>query len=156
MINHVTLIGHVGQDPDVRTLDGGTMVARVSVATNESYKDKNGEWQNATTWHNVVMWRDLAERAEKSLKKGSMVYIDGKITYRKYNDKDGNERTVTDIVASSFRSLDKKESSGTTAAQTAQQDADNLFGGTPATHPAQRATAAPQQTPGNLPDDLPF
>lgn len=153
MINKVTLIGRCGQDPEIRTLDGGVTVARVSVATDESYKDKDGEWQNATTWHNVVMWRELAERAEKSLKKGSTVYVEGKITYRKYNDKDGNERTVTDIVAASFRSLDKKESSGTTAAQ---KDADDIFGNTPATRQPQRATAAPQQTIGNLPDDLPF
>lgn len=112
MINKVILIGHLGSDPETRHLEGGTAVARISVATTESYKDKAGEWVNLTDWHNVILWRDLAERAEKYLKKGSKVYVEGKISYRKYT-KDGVERTVTDIVASTFRSLDKKEAGDT-------------------------------------------
>lgn len=108
MINRVTLIGHLGGDPDIRTLENGTPVGRFSVATNENYKDKDGNWQTLTEWHNVVVWRDLAERA-KILKKGSTVYVDGKISYRKYTDKDGVEKNLTDIVASTFRLLDKRE-----------------------------------------------
>lgn len=109
MINKVTLIGHAGGEPDSRTLDTGAQVARVSLATNESYKDKAGEWQTTTEWHNLIMWRDLAERAVQHIKKGSTLYVEGKISYRKYTDKDGVEKTVTDIVVNSFRVLDKRE-----------------------------------------------
>jgi single-strand DNA-binding protein len=115
MINKVTLIGRVGGDPDVKRLENGTVVARFSLATSDSYKDKNGEFQETTEWHNVVAWRDLAERVEKYLKKGVLVYVEGKVTYRKYNDKEGVEKTVTDIVANAIRTLEKRE--GGTAAQ---------------------------------------
>lgn len=109
MINKVTLIGNLGQDPEVRTLENGSKVARFSLATNENYKDKNGEWQSSTEWHNVVVWRDMAERAEKHLSRGMSVYVEGKISYRKYTDKDGVERTSTDITAMVIKSLEKKE-----------------------------------------------
>jgi len=109
MINKVTLIGHVGNDPEVRTLETGSTVARVSLATNESYKDKEGNWQSQTEWHNLIMWRDLAERAKEIVKKGSTLYVEGKIQSRKYTDRDGVEKSITDIVVNSFRVLDKKE-----------------------------------------------
>lgn len=109
MINKVTLIGHLGQDPEIRTLENGTQVARFSVATSESYKDKDGQWQSQTEWHNVVVWRDLAERAVSQLKKGSLVFVDGKVSSRKYADKDGVEKNLTDIVANTFRLLEKRE-----------------------------------------------
>jgi single-strand DNA-binding protein len=112
MINKVTLIGNVGQDPDIRTLENGTQVGRFSVATNESFKDKSGEWQTQTEWHNVVVWRELAERAAQNVKKGLTVYVEGKIQSRKYTDKEGIERVGVDILASTFRSLEKKEKSG--------------------------------------------
>lgn len=146
MINKVTLIGNLGGDPEVRTLESGTKVGRFSLATNESYKDKDDTWQTLTEWHNVVVWRDAAERAERQLKKGMLVFVEGKITYRKYADKDGVERHATDIVANSFRILEKRE--GTS---------DNRF---PSTEPAGRnaatstpsvETAAPAEG-----DDLPF
>jgi len=109
MINKVTLIGHAGNDPEFRTLESGSTVARVSLATNESYKDKGGNWQSQTEWHNLILWRDLAERARDNVKKGSTVYVEGKIQNRKYTDKDGVEKNVTDIVVGSFRVLDKKQ-----------------------------------------------
>jgi len=109
MINKVTLVGHAGGEPDVRKLEGGSTVARVSLATNESYKDKEGNWQTTTEWHNLILWREMAERAAQNIKKGSTVFVDGKLSYRKYTDKDGVEKTVTDIVVSHFRVLDKKE-----------------------------------------------
>lgn len=109
MINKVTLIGRLGNDPEIRHLEGGVAVARISLATNEYYKDKDGNLQESTEWHNVVMWRDLAERAEKQLKKGGLMYVEGKISYRKYTGQDNVERYATDIVASIFRSLEKKE-----------------------------------------------
>lgn len=112
MLNRVTLIGNLGRDPEVRRLENGVSVAKFSVATNESYKDKSGEWQTQTEWHDVVCWRYLADRAETQLKKGSMVYIEGKLTHRKYQDKEGNDRYITEVVAAMFRSLDRRESSG--------------------------------------------
>ena len=109
MINKVTLIGHLGKDPETRTLENGTKVSTFSLATSESYRDKNDQWQSLTEWHNIVAWRYLAEKAERELKKGSLAFIEGKITHRKYSDKDGVERSITEIVASQLISLDKKE-----------------------------------------------
>lgn len=108
MINRVTLVGRLGADPEIRTLSSGAMVAKFSVATSESYKDRSGEWQEETQWHDVVVWRNLAERAQQYLKKGSMIYLDGKLTHRKWQDKDGNPRKTTEVVGAFFRILDGK------------------------------------------------
>lgn len=115
MINKLTLIGNLGADPEIRTLENGTSVGRFSLATNEAYKDKDGNWQKQTEWHNVVVWRELAERAQKGLTKGDTCYVEGKITYRKYKDKDGVERHATDIVASVVRSLERRGTEDATA-----------------------------------------
>lgn len=109
MFNKVTLIGRLGNDPEIRHLEGGVAVARISLATNEYYKDKDGNPQETTEWHNVVMWRDLAERAEKQLKKGALIFVEGKISYRKYTGQDNVERYFTDIVANMFRNLERRE-----------------------------------------------
>lgn len=111
MINKVTLIGNIGKDPEIRHLENGSVVARFSVATNENYRDKNNEWQKITEWHDVVAWRQLAERAERDLKKGGLVYVEGKLTHRKWQDKEGNDRYNTEIVANVLRSLERRESS---------------------------------------------
>lgn len=113
MINKVTLIGHLGRDPELRTLEGGVSVVKFSLATNENYRDKNGEWQTQTEWHDIVAWRQLAERAAKDFHKGSLVYIEGKITHRKWQDKDNQDRYSTEIVANSIRGLEKRENTGT-------------------------------------------
>lgn len=110
MVNKVILIGNLGRDPEVRSLENGVMVAKFPVATNESYRDKNGEWQQLTEWHDVVAWRYLAERAERDLKKGSAVYIEGKLTHRKWQDQEGNNRKTTEVVASYFRILNRRDS----------------------------------------------
>ena len=110
MVNKVTLIGRLGKDPEVRTLDNGTSIAKFSLATNESYRDKSGEWQTITEWHNIIMWREVAERAEKQLKKGYLVYIDGKLTNRSWQDENGNTKYITEVRANSFRLL--KEETG--------------------------------------------
>jgi len=112
MLNRVTFIGNLGKDPEVRRLESGVAVAKFSLATNESYKDKNGEWQQSTEWHDIVCWRYLAERAETQLKKGSMIYVEGKLTHRKYQDKEGNDRYITEVVANTFRSLERREGGG--------------------------------------------
>ncbi|MEL7122962.1 MAG: single-stranded DNA-binding protein [Bacteroidota bacterium] len=105
MVNRVILIGNIGKDPEVRKLESGAMVAKFSIATNENYKDRSGEWQQQTEWHDIVVWRTLAERAENSLKKGMSVYIEGKLTHRSWQDQDGNNRKTTEVVASYFRIL---------------------------------------------------
>ena len=112
MINKVTLVGNLGKDPEVRHLENGSVVAKLAVATNENYRDKNDQWQTLTEWHTVVVWRRLAEVAERNLKKGNMVYIEGKLTHRKWQDKDGNDRYNTEVVANVLRSLEKREPSG--------------------------------------------
>lgn len=109
MINKVTLVGHLGQAPEVRTLESGRSVARLSVATNENYQDKAGQWQTVTEWHNIVIWGDAAERAVRQLKKGMLVYIEGKLTNRSWQDQEGNTRRVTEISCKLFRSLAGRE-----------------------------------------------
>ncbi len=109
MVNKVILIGNLGKDPEVRRLESGVAVATFSMATSENYKDKSGEWQSTTEWHNIVVWRNMAERAESQLKKGSMIYIEGKLTHRSYDDKDGNKRYITEVVGNYFRNLTKRE-----------------------------------------------
>jgi single-strand DNA-binding protein len=107
MLNRVTLMGNLGRDPEVRRLENGTAVGKFSVATTESYKDANNEWQNLTEWHDIVVWRKQAEEAEKFLKKGSSVYIEGKLTHRKYTDKNGVERYATEVVAAMCKPLER-------------------------------------------------
>lgn len=97
MINKVILLGNVGKDPEIRHLDNNLVVARFSLATSESYKNKNGEKVTNTEWHNIVVWRALAEIAEKYVKKGSQIYVEGKIRNRSWDDKDGNKRYTTEI-----------------------------------------------------------
>ncbi|KAA3630806.1 MAG: single-stranded DNA-binding protein [Bacteroidetes bacterium] len=109
MINKVILIGNLGRDPEVRRLENGAVVAKFSIATNENYMDKSGEWQTLTEWHEIVVWRALAERAEKQLKKGMQVYIEGKLTHRSWQDQDGNNRKTTEVVGNLFRLLGKRE-----------------------------------------------
>lgn len=103
MVNRVILIGNLGRDPEVRRLENGAVVAKFPIATNENYRDKSGEWQQTTEWHDIVVWRALAERAENTLTKGSMVYVEGKLTHRTWQDQDGNNRKTTEVVANYFR-----------------------------------------------------
>ena len=155
MINKVTLIGHLGQDPEVRRLENGTPVGRFSLATNESYKDANGELVEQTEWHNIVVWRGSAEQAEKYLKKGNLVYVEGKISYRKYTDKNGVEKSLTDIVAFNFRSLTKKESSGITNFPT-QEPSAAIGRQNPNGNEQVFEVVAPSGDAPQASDDLPF
>lgn len=155
MINKVTLIGNLGRDPEIRHLENGAMVGKFSIATNESYKDKAGEWQNRTEWHDVVVWRGLAERAERDLKKGSLCYVEGKLTHRKYQDQNGNDRYITEVVANTLRSLERRESAG------GAKPYDNFpsVEGPSGNNFAQDKPATPAAPAANAPaedDDLPF
>ena len=107
-VNKVILVGNVGQDPDVRYLDNNTPVCNLRLATTESYKNRNGERVNSTEWHNVVLWRGLAEVADKYVKKGSQLYIEGKLRTRSWDDKDNNKRYTTEVVADVMQMLGKR------------------------------------------------
>jgi single-strand DNA-binding protein len=106
-LNKVTLIGNLGKDPEINIIDGSTKVAKFSVATTETYKDPSGEKQKLTEWHSVVLWRGLADLAEKYLHKGSTVYVEGKLRTRSYDDKDGRKVYVTEIQGEQIIMLDK-------------------------------------------------
>jgi single-strand DNA-binding protein len=108
-VNKVILVGNLGKDPEVRYLEGGTAVANFPLATSETYKDKTGNKVESTEWHNIVMWRALAEIAEKYLKKGMQVYIEGKLRTRSWQDKEGNKRYTTEILAENMTMLGRKE-----------------------------------------------
>lgn len=123
--NSVQLIGHMGIDPEVKTLENGNKVARLRMATTESYKNKNGEWQDETTWHNIVAWEGIAERAEKQLSKGAHVLIEGKLTSRNYVDSKGEKKYIYEVRATSFLLLDKKDSNTATATAPANAIADD-------------------------------
>jgi single-strand DNA-binding protein len=108
MVNKVTLIGNLGKDPETKRLENGATVCKFSLATSESYRDKAGEWQTQTEWHNIVLWRDMAEKAE-TLQKGQTIYLEGKITTRSW-EKDGVKQYATEIVGNYFRKIaDKRE-----------------------------------------------
>jgi single-strand DNA-binding protein len=109
--NRVVLKGYVGADPEVRHLDGGKVVATFNVATTQKWKDKAGEWKEATEWHRIIAWRWLAERAEEQLKKGTYCEITGQIKTRSY-EKDGHKVYVTEIVATDLFSLEKRAKKG--------------------------------------------
>ena len=140
-VNKVILIGNLGKDPEIRYTAENTPVANFSLATKEFYKDKNGNRQEVTEWHNIVAWRGLAEIAEKYLKKGKQVYVEGKIRSRNWDDKDGNKRYTTEIVADNFLMLGKKDSDTNETTAT-----DN--------RPKTEQAPIPEQIP--IDDDLPF
>jgi single-strand DNA-binding protein len=107
MRNRVQLIGHVGQDPEIKNLDGGKKVANFTIATNDSYKNEKGEKVEQTEWHKVVAWGKTAEIIEKYVTKGKEIAIDGKLTHRSYDDKNGEKRYITEVVANDVLLLGK-------------------------------------------------
>ncbi len=110
-VNKVILVGNLGKDPEVRYLEGGIAVANFPLATSEPYRDKTGKKIEQTEWHDIVLWRDLAEVAEKFLKKGMQVYIEGKIRTRTWDDKEGNRRYSKEIVGNVLTILTRSSSS---------------------------------------------
>lgn len=112
-VNRVTLLGNLGKDPELRTTQTGLNVCSFSLATSESYKDKaSGEWKETTEWHNIVLWDYLAQKAADVLRKGSKVYIEGKIQTRSYEAKEGGKRYTTEIVGLTMIPLNEKPSGG--------------------------------------------
>lgn len=108
-VNKAILIGNVGKDPEVRYLDSGVAVCNFPLATSETYKNKNGETVTNTEWHNIVLWRGLAEVADKYIKKGKQLYIEGRIRTRSWDDNEGNKRYITEIVGDNMQMLGRKQ-----------------------------------------------
>lgn len=106
MVNKVILIGNLGKDPETKEFEGGKSVTNFSLATSESYKDKDGEWQDKTEWHNVSAWGGASLSAQR-MSKGDTVFVEGKIQTRSYDDKDGNKRYVTEVNANYIRAVKK-------------------------------------------------
>lgn len=136
-VNKVILVGNLGKDPEIWTFEDGTKKASFSLATTESYKDKMGNKVDQTEWHNVVLWRGIAGVAEQYLKKGSSVYVEGKIRSRSYQDKDGNTKYITEIFGDNMTMLGGRSDNS-------QQQA-----------PPQTQQSSPA-TSETDPDDLPF
>ena len=154
-INKVILIGNLGQDPEVRYMPNGNAVANVTLATSESWKDKNtGENQDRTEWHRLVFFRRLAEIVGEYCKKGSKIYVEGKLQTRKRQDQNGQDRYTTEIVADQMQMLDSRGAGGSAAfdsSQPAQQSAQQS-----AQQPAQSAPAAAPPPDTGFDDDIPF
>ena len=121
-VNKVILIGNLGKDPEVRYLDNGVAVANLSLATSENYKNKDGEKVTQTEWHDIVLWRGLAEVAEKYLKKGSSVYIEGKLRTNKWVDKDENTRYKTEVLADKLTMLGRSQNQEQSSESSTEDD----------------------------------
>jgi single-strand DNA-binding protein len=151
MINKVILLGHVGKDPEIRHLDNDRSVARITLATNETYRNRNGEKITNTEWHNVVAWRNLAELAEKYIKKGSLIYIEGKIHTRSWDDKDGNKRYSTEVEADNIQLVGRRpDENGQTGNNSYTNNSE------PASGSANSGGFDYNQAMPNTTDDLPF
>jgi len=142
-VNKVIIVGNLGRDPETRYMPNGEAVTNIAVATTESWKDKqSGEKKEITEWHRITFYRKLAEIAGQYLKKGSQVYVEGRLQTRKWTDKDGNERYTTEIIADTMQMLGGKQGGN------GHQNDDNQQSSTPATRPAPDFS--------DMDDDIPF
>ena len=156
-VNKVILIGHLGKDPEVRYMPSGEAVANVTLATSENWKDKNGEKQEKTEWHNVVFYKRLAEIAGEYLKKGSQIYVEGRITTEKWQDKEGKDRYTTKIVANEMKMLDRKSSGGGSFEVVENQQAEpGRSAPARSAAPAAKPAPAAKSSFDNFDDDIPF
>jgi single-strand DNA-binding protein len=142
-INKVILVGNLGKDPEIRSIEGGRKVANFTLATTETYKNKNGEKVDQTEWHNVVFWGPVAEVIERFLKKGSQIYVEGKIRTRSYDDKDGVKRYITEILGEQMTMLGKASGSSSE-------------GGASVGAPAMASAPVTSSNTMSADDDLPF
>jgi len=149
-VNKVILVGRLGKDPEVRYMPNGEAVANATLATSETWKDKNGEKQEKTEWHRVTFYRKLAEIVGEYLKKGSMVYVEGRLETRKWTDKEGKERYTTEIIANEMQMLSSRSGGGNSFEVMDKESG----GAAPASKPAK-----PAKTGGefdDFEDDIPF
>ncbi len=158
-LNKVLLIGHLGADPEVRYTQSNTAVATMNLATNERYKDSNGDWQERTEWHRVIAWGRLAEVCQQYIKKGSQIYIEGSLQTRSWQDKDGQTKYTTEIKAAALQMLDSKGGSGMGGGGNAAPQRDN-YTQAPSQQASQPKQLAETQIPSEFDDitddDLPF
>jgi single-strand DNA-binding protein len=172
-VNKVILVGNVGKDPETRYLDEGTAISKFPLATSETYKNRAGERVSNTEWHNVVLWRGLAQVAEKYVKKGTQLYIEGRIKTRSYDDPDGNKKYITEIVGDQMQLLGRRteenvEQSGQTYQGGRQPDtsgqvsapagnqAESQGHSSPGSEEVPPAGPDPFDGGDDGPDDLPF
>jgi single-strand DNA-binding protein len=158
-INKVILVGNLGQDPEVKYMPNGDAVVNVSIATSETWQDKaTGENREKTEWHRVVMFRRLGEIAGEYLKKGSKVYIEGKLQTRKWQAQDGTDRYTTEVVANDMQMLDSRGQQGGGMSQGGYSAPaqDNSFGGNAPSAPAAKPAPAQSQSNDVFDDDIPF
>lgn len=141
-VNKVILIGNLGADPEVRSLESGVKVATINIATSESFKDRSGERQTHTEWHRIVLWRGLAEVAENYLKKGSQVYIEGRLRTRSYEDQEGKTRYVTEVEGRELTMLGRREGEASSIP--------------PPSSPSSDSSQSDSSTQKEDKDDLPF
>ena len=162
-VNKVILVGNLGRDPEVRYMPNGEAVCNFSIATTDNWKDKNGVRQEKTEWHNIVMYRRLAEIAGEYLKKGRPVYLEGSLQTRKW-EKDGVTRYSTEIIANQMQMLGSRSDSGGTSYDGAQASAPDDFNQAPAREQQPASPAQPASSPAagggaafdNFEDDIPF
>lgn len=163
-VNKVILVGHLGRDPEVRYLPSGEQVANVTLATSSKYKSKTGEMVEETEWHRISFFNKLAEIVGQYLRKGRLVYVEGRIKTRKYTDKDGIERYATDIIASEMQMLGPRDGAGEAPVDTGDYDTAPRRAAPPP-RPASGGTAATASAPtrqapapdmSDLDDDIPF
>ncbi|MBP9712380.1 MAG: single-stranded DNA-binding protein [Sterolibacterium sp.] len=161
-VNKVILVGNLGKDPDVRYMPSGEAVTNVTLATTETWKDKaTGEKRDATEWHRVVFFRKLAEIAGQYLKKGSQVYIEGSLKTRKWQDKDGQERYTTEVVADEMKMLGSRQGSGDGGGDYSPRERPAPSGGVAARPQASSSSQSANMPPssggmGDFEDDIPF
>ena len=145
-INKVILVGNLGADPETRAMPSGSSVTNIRIATTESWKDKNtGDQQERTEWHSIAFFGRLAEIAGEYLNKGSQVYVEGKLRTRKWQDREGNDRWTTEVVANELQMLGGRAGAGSPAQ-----------GAAPTAAPPQSSGDAPQDTSTPFDDDIPF
>ena len=147
-VNKVIIIGNLGADPEIKYTQSNVPLATFRVATTENWKDQSGEWQERTEWHRIVAWRHLAERAERFLRKGKQVYVEGRLETRKWQDRDGNDRYTTEVVARDLMILGRREEGEGGGQQFAGQSQEGAGNFNPP--PMEGGGGAPDD------DDLPF
>ena len=164
-VNKVILVGNLGRDPEVRYMPNGEAVCNFSIATTDNWKDKNGQKQERTEWHNIVMYRKLAEIAGEYLKKGRPVYVEGRLQTRKWQTKEGQDRYTTEIIADQMQMLGGRDSGGSNASyDDMNQDQDSGQSGAPARQSAPSSAPASQAAKpaaggssfDEFDDDIPF
>lgn len=164
-VNKVILVGNVGKDPETRYIDETTAITKFPLATSETYKNRSGERVSNTEWHNVVLWRGLAQVAEKYVKKGTQIYVEGRIKTRSYDDAEGNKKYITEIVGDQLQLLGRKPDDGTTSSsgtsdgqvtQAGQGQTQNPVSGQAPTEAPSAKPKDPFDAGDTGPDDLPF